>query len=140
MIFGTFDYQVERVKDGKVLDNIEYKNIPVTPFTVASTSITTRASNQTNPSKLANILPPLQIIKMVIVRTDYSIPHSTKIEDLERIKIIRNIARLYCKDKKRLAKIEKRLDKIEEMIRKGNFNQKHDYYRQIGQSQQAFWK
>lgn len=126
--FGTFDYQVERVKDGKVLDNIEYKNIPVTPFTVASTSITTRASDQTNPPKLANILPPLEIDQDGNGTTDYSIPHSTKIEDLERIKIIRNIARLYCKDKKRLAKIEKRLDKIEEMIRKGNFNQKHDYY------------
>jgi pimeloyl-ACP methyl ester carboxylesterase len=126
--FGTFDYQVERVKDGKVLDNIEYKNIPVTPFTVASTSIITKATDVTSPPKLANILPPLEIDQDGNGTTDYSIPHSTKIEDVERIKIIRNIARLYCKDKKRLTKIEKRLDKIEEMIRKGNFNQKHDYY------------
>ncbi len=36
---GTFDYMVERVSGGQVLDSTEYLGIPVTPLTVAKGSI-----------------------------------------------------------------------------------------------------
>ena len=125
--FGTFSYQVERVKGDNVLDNIEYNDIPVTPFTVATTSITTKVTDQTNPPKFANTLPPLLVDVDGDGTKDMTATPTSKIDNVELLKYIRKVAKLYCKDAKRLAKIEKRLDKLEESFRKGNSEIVYDY-------------
>lgn len=126
--FGTFSYQVERVRGDNILENIQYRDIPVTPFSVATTSITTRATDNKNNPKFTNMLPPLLVDVDGDGSRDITATPTTRVDSIEQIKYIRKIAKLYCKDPKRLAKIEKRLDKLEESFRKGNSDTLHDFY------------
>jgi pimeloyl-ACP methyl ester carboxylesterase len=131
--FGEFTYQIERKRGSDVLSSVEYVDIPVTPLTIASTSIVARVSESAPVMNLASSSPVMQIDLDGNGSVDISVNSDTKIDYLSITKSLRKLLDLSIKDNKRKDSISKRLDKIEDKIKKGKLEFLNDYREQLNE-------
>jgi pimeloyl-ACP methyl ester carboxylesterase len=131
--FGEFTYQIERKRGSEVLNSIEYTDIPVTPLTVASTSIVARVSESVPVPDLASSSPVMRVDIDGNGSVDISANSNTKIDYLSMTKSLKKLLNLSITDNKRKDLINKRLDKIEDKIKKGKLEFLNDYREKLNE-------
>jgi hypothetical protein len=104
--FGYFTYNVEKVVDGKKTDSIAYNDIPVTPLTVASTSITLTGS------KIEDQVSSLNLDFDGDGKADNSVNKFTKFDDYQFILMLRKFIDSKCVKSNKCKLINDRLNKI----------------------------
>jgi len=118
--FGTFSYVVERNSGAKTLDRVEYRDIPVTPLSVASTTISARDNEDASLPRL-DLLPPLKLDldgngSVDIVATSGSNFANTNVVDID---MLRKFVSSLSISKAQMKVILKRIDNLEKTLNKG---------------------
>lgn len=131
--FGEFTYQIERKQGNEVLNSVEYKDIPVTPFTVASTSVSARISESTSVPNLSHSSPVINVDIDGNGRADIIASSSTKIDKYLMVNYLKKLTDNFSKNKNRKDLIKKRLDKIEDKIKKGKLEFLKDYSEKLNE-------
>jgi len=131
--FGEFTYQIERKRGSEELDNVEYTSIPVTPFTVASTSILARIGESAQIPNLALSSPIIRIDLDGNGYADIMASSTTKVDYSLMINSLKKLTDTFSNDKKRKDLIKKRLDKIEDKIKRGKLEFLNDYSEKLNQ-------
>ncbi len=145
---GSFTYDVERIRGGVTFDHAEYAGLPVTPLTVATTTIQFSPTDIPMPpgvpfgiasSTFMATIQPLSVdvdgdgapdIKAVQGSTTDQI---TYWESLKR-----SCGAIFAPDKHgaidpHCKSISSRIDHIEDLIKKKKFKKTHDFGEKIGQ-------
>lgn len=131
--FGEFTYQIERKRGRELLDNIEYISMPVTPFTVASTSVVARVSESDPIPKLSQSSPVIYLDIDGNGYSDLTASSTTKVDYSLMINFLRKMNDKFSNNKNRRDLIKKRLDKIEEKIKKGKLQFINDYSEKLNE-------
>lgn len=125
--FGDFTYNIERLRGGTILDKVQYKDMPVTPFTVATTTISARVTENAPLPILASSSPQMIIDVDGDGRVDISATSTTIIESTGYLsKSYRTIIARILGQSKHGKDILKKIDKIENKIKKGNIKKVRD--------------
>jgi hypothetical protein len=124
--FGEFTYKVTRVRGDTKLDAVEYVGIPVTPFTIASTTVITRNSENSELPVLASSPPEIKIDFDGNGSVDVVATTTTIIGPAEYHKSLRSIISSLIGNTKRSKDILKRVDRLDELLKKGKFKQVRD--------------
>ncbi|MFA6554720.1 MAG: hypothetical protein WCS89_04430 [Candidatus Paceibacterota bacterium] len=123
--FGEFTYDVERVRGSESLDKIEFQSMPVTPLTIATTTITARASESAVLPMLASTSLTLSIDIDGNGTSDIKATSTTKIGEVEYFKSLRTTIGTLVGNIGKGKNIIKRLDKIDDLMKKGKLKQAH---------------
>ena len=116
-----------------MLNSVEYKDIPVTPFTVASTSISARISESTSVPELSYSSPIINIDIDGNGRADVMASSSTKMDKYLMVNYLKKLTDYFSKNKNRKDLIKKRLDKMEDKIKKGKLEFLNDYSERLNE-------
>jgi len=145
---GSFTYDVDRIRGGVTMDHAEYANLPVTPLTVATTTIQFAPTDIPTPpgvpfgiasSTFMATIQPLNIdvdgdgtpdIKTVQGSTTNPTAYWESMKKACATAMgsdKRGGKDVFCKG------IGSRIDRIEDLIKKGKFKKLHDFGDKIGQ-------
>jgi hypothetical protein len=147
---GSFTYDVDRIRGGVTMDHAEYADLPVTPLTVATTTIQFSPTDIPTPPGV-----PFGIASSTFMATIQPLSVDVDGDGTPDIKAVQGSTTdqtaywesmkkacnaLYTSDKHSgvgkdsLCKgISNRIDHIEDLIKKGKFKKLHDFSDKIGQ-------
>lgn len=124
--FGDFTYNIERLRGGTSLDKVEYKSMPVTPFTIATTTIQARLSETAPIPNIASSSPRMDVDVDGNGSIDIVATSSTKVEPRKYYESFRSIIENIAGQTKRGKDLVKRLEKIEDQVQKGKLKRIKD--------------
>jgi pimeloyl-ACP methyl ester carboxylesterase len=135
---GSFTYDVDRIRGGVTMDHAEYADLPVTPLTVATTTIQFAPTDISTPPGV-----PFGIASSTFMATIQPLNIDIDGDGTPDIKAVQGSTtspttywesmkkacgkETYCKG------IGSRIDRIEDLIKKGKFKKLHDFSDKIGQ-------
>jgi pimeloyl-ACP methyl ester carboxylesterase len=135
---GSFTYDVDRIRGGVTMDHAEYANLPVTPLTVATTTIQFSPTDIPTPPGV-----PFGIASSTFMATIQPLSIDVDGDGTPDIKAVQGSTtnpttywesmkkacgkETYCKG------IGSRIDRIEDLIKKGKFKRLHDFRDKIWQ-------
>jgi hypothetical protein len=125
--FGEFTYKIERVRGGESLDTVQYVGMPVTPLTVATTTIAARPSENSPVPILSSSSPVLNIDIDGNGTADIMATSSTKVDSVKYLKSLKNTVGTMAGNMKRGRDLAKRFERLEDLANKGKFKQLHNY-------------
>lgn len=114
--FGEFSLNIDRVSGDKVLNSVYFDNVPVTPLTSASTSVVTIGGGQDqsiNRDKYASSTNALNVDLYATGNIDMKVKQNETVESDEVFDRIQKYADKNIKDKNRLKRIKKVIEKIQ---------------------------
>jgi pimeloyl-ACP methyl ester carboxylesterase len=125
---GDFTLDIERRKDGAMLDHIEYNGIPVTPLTVASTTIAVIPFGNSSASALASSSKPLLIDVdgngspdiQANSGLDYK---SASFDWVNYLEVLKKTIISLIGNTNKATNLNKRIDKLENLVKKGKAKQ-----------------
>ncbi len=124
---GEFTYDVERVRGGQVLDHVEYASLPVTPLTLATSTITTAVSDSNPPTiGLASSTPPLNIDVDGNGSADIIAKSNATSDPIMYLEAMKKTIITLLGSNTRGQNITKRIDKLEDLVKKGRLKQLRD--------------
>lgn len=124
--FGEFTYKITRVRGDTKIDAVEYVGIPVTPFTMATTTVLSRVSEDSGLPVLKTSSPELKIDFDGNGSVDIVATTTTDIGPVQYHKSLRSIVSSLIGNTKRSKDILKRVDRLDELLKKGKFRQVRD--------------
>jgi hypothetical protein len=135
---GSFTYDVDRIRGGVTMDHAEYADLPVTPLTVATTTIQFAPTDISTPPGV-----PFGIASSTFMATIQPLNIDIDGDGTPDIKAVQGSTtspttywesmkkacgkETYCKG------IGSRIDRIEDLIKKGKFKRLHDFRDKIWQ-------
>lgn len=123
---GEFTYKVERIRGGDVLDSVTYSSLPVTPLMIASTTVSTQIDGIITPIKLASSTPVLKIDIDGNGSADISVKANVQPNPLIFLEALKKMVVQLIGSNNRAKDILKRIDRLEELVKKGKFKKIHD--------------
>jgi hypothetical protein len=138
---GSFTFDVDRIRGGVTLDHAEYADLPVTPLTVATTTIQFAPTDILTPpgvpfgiasSTFIKTIQPLSVdvdgdgIPDIQAKQGSTTDKTAYWESMKKACKIAN-SNSFCKG------ISSRIDHLEDLIKKGKFKKLHDLSDKIGQ-------
>ena len=145
---GSFTYDVDRIRGGVTMDHAEYADLPVTPLTVATTTIQFAPTDIPTPpgvpfgmasSTFMATIQPLNIDIDGDGTTDIKAVQGSTTSPTTYWELMKKACATAFGSDKRGGKdayckgIGSRIDRIEDMIKKGRFKKMHDFGDKIGQ-------
>jgi hypothetical protein len=119
---GTFTFKIERVRNGSFVDAVVYKDLPVTPLTIASTTIVTAVSEESLPAPLASSSVALAVDIDGNGSIDLSATEKTDIDQATYLQLLRKtISSMKLNDNK-VKNLLKRIDRLESIMKQGKSN------------------
>jgi len=114
---GTALFRIEKLRDENIIDSSEYI-VPVTPFTIASTTFTIKDSTDEDLQKELSVAP-LEVDVNGDGVGDAVIRQGADLDPILNIKLLRVTLASVLNGDRRLKKVDRALAKIEEYIRDG---------------------
>ncbi len=111
---GEFTFDAERKQGADTLDSVEFAGVPVTPLTVASTTISSGGS-----TRLASSSPTLTVDVDGDGSIDMSPRANVEPDPLTYLEALKRAIVRICTDQPRLRRLQARIDAIESAIKKG---------------------
>jgi pimeloyl-ACP methyl ester carboxylesterase len=116
---GEFTYVVQRVRGGEVLDNAVYSSLPVTPLMVATTTVTAQTADLSIAVGIASTSPSIKIDIDGDGSSDIRVDANKGLDPISFLESLKKTIQKISDSPKRTKDIVKRIDTIEELIRKG---------------------
>ena len=145
---GEFTLDIDRIKNGSNVDNVEYAMMPVTPLSVASTTIMAGSSPSAPTMPLSSTTPPLQIdidgdgtVDMTASSTSSNMPlmfstsspaSGRRFNPINYFDLIKKSVASLAGKLPRGKNILTRIDKLEDAIKKGKLKKYDDAALQLG--------
>jgi hypothetical protein len=123
---GEFTYDVQRVRGGEVLDSVSYSSLPVTPLMMATTSVSTQQVGVLNPITLASSTPPLTIDVDGNGSADITVKANAPQDPTLFLESLKKTSVALIGSTKRLQDLLKRIDRLEDLVKKGKFKKLRD--------------
>lgn len=108
--FGYFTYKVEKIIDDKKVDSVTYSNVPVTPLSVASTTIILTGS------KFEDQVSNINLDFDGDGKTDNFVDKVTKFDDYQYIIMLKKLIDKKCITKDKCKLLNERLNKIKDKL------------------------
>lgn len=130
---GTFDLQIQRDKGDQVLSNAEYDNIPVTPLTVATTTIqiVPISSDATSSPDIVSSTAPLIIDidgnGVPDIQATSTSSHSDKFDAITYLESLKKTIIVLLESSNKAKNLNKRIDRLEELFNKGKLKQTYNF-------------
>lgn len=121
--FGEFTYKITRVQGGKELDVVEYRDISVTPFTIATTTIQARTSEDSLIPVLASSSPEIKIDFDGNGVVDIVATSTSNIDPTYYNQSLRLIIKSLITDPKKSKEILKKIDRLDILLKDGKLTQ-----------------
>jgi hypothetical protein len=137
---GSFTFDVDRIRGGVTFDHAEYANLPVTPLTVATTTIQFTPTDIPTPPGV-----PFGVASSTFMATIQPLAIDVDGDGVTDIKAVQGSTTdpmTYWESIKKSCGamfdsncrgISNRIDHIEDLIKKGKFKKIHDFGAKIGQ-------
>jgi len=128
---GEFTYNVQRIRGGDVLDSVTYGSLPVTPLMTASTTVSSQigvpdATGAIIPIKLASSTPTLKIDVDGNGSVDIIAKANVAPDPMMFLEALKKTVVQLIGSNNRSKNILKRIDHLEELVKKGKFKKIHD--------------
>ena len=125
---GDFTLEIERQKGGAVLDHVEYNGLPVTPLTVATTSVMVAPFESLQVSNLASSSKPLEIDVdgngSPDIQATSGIDYLTADFDwVNYLEILKKTITSLLGNTNKANNLNKRIDKLENLVKKSKAKQ-----------------
>ncbi len=125
---GDFTLEVERQKDGAVLDHVEYNGIPVMPITVATTSVMVMPFESLSVSDLVSSSKPLNIDMDGNGSSDLEATSgvdylTADLDWVEYLEVLKKIVITLAGNTNKVKMITKKIEHLQDSIKKGKAKQ-----------------
>jgi hypothetical protein len=122
---GEFTFDVKRYRGSEILDSVKYVDLPVTPLTVATTSIRARTDENASTKLYASTTPILHIDVNGDGSSDILASSSSKFDPIIYLEAIKKTVSTLAGNLPRGKALIKRIDALESLIKKGKLNKVH---------------
>lgn len=113
---GEFTFNVDRMEHGTYIDRIEYANIPVTPLTIASTTVFAKGSDNTQTLKLDSPATLLNVDLDGNGSVDIKAKTQIEFDSIAYLEAMKVTIKTIAGNIKKGKDIIKKIDKIESLI------------------------
>ncbi|MFA6601792.1 MAG: hypothetical protein WCT02_02940 [Candidatus Paceibacterota bacterium] len=116
---GTFSFDIKRIQNDSVVDKIEYLNVPVTPLTVATTSVFSGSLNGSFVPLASTSATALNIDIDGNGSRDITVKPQTQYDELAYLEFIKKTLTSLTGNTPRGKLLLKRFDRIADLLKKG---------------------
>ncbi|MFA6295630.1 MAG: hypothetical protein WC666_04450 [Candidatus Paceibacterota bacterium] len=120
---GEFTFNVDRIVNGSYVDKIEYARLPVTPLTIAETTVLVQKVDATTTIPFASTSPVLNIDIDGNGKADIKVTPNIQFDPIVYLESIKTTISTLAGNSQKGLNLIKRIDKIEYLIKKGKIKQ-----------------